>query len=75
MTRLTYDIMRNGTVVKNVVSYQQALDLVAELGNGYTYKAVYTPFDPDDTPERRKTMREMREKFWKKRIEKMALRD
>lgn len=75
MTKLTYDIMRNGTVVNNVTSYQQALAIVAELGSGYTYKAVYTPFDPDDTPKRRKALREMREKLMAKRAEKNALRN
>lgn len=54
MTRLTYDILKNGRkVLTGVKSYQRAKAIVAEFGNGFSYKAVYTTFDPEDTPERR----------------------
>lgn len=58
MTKLSYDICLNGRKVKNVVGYQEACDIVAELGRGWSMKPVYTYFDPDDTPERRKQAKE-----------------
>lgn len=58
MTKLSYDICLNGRKVKNVVGYQEACDIVAELGRGWSMKPVYTSFDPDDTPERRKAAKE-----------------
>lgn len=54
MTRLTYDILKNGrTLMTGVTSYQRTKALVAELGKGFSYKTVYTTFDPEDTPKRR----------------------
>ena len=58
MTKLSYDICLNGRKVKNVVGYQEACDIVTELGRGWSMKPVYTYFDPDDTPERRKQAKE-----------------
>ena len=62
MTKLSYDIIHNGKVIKNVVGYQEACDIVAELGPKWKFKAVYTEFNPDDTPERRKAAKEHAEK-------------
>lgn len=58
MTKLSYDICLNGRKVKNVVGYQEACDIVAELGRGWSMKPVYTEYNPDDTPERRKAAQE-----------------
>lgn len=58
MTKVSYNIIHNDKVIKNVVGYQEAVDICAELGSGWKFKAVYTEFDPDDTPERRKTYKE-----------------
>ena len=58
MTRVSYDICLNGRTVKNVSGYEEAQNIVKELGSGWTFKAVYTQFDPEDTPERRAKARE-----------------
>lgn len=58
MTKLSYDICLNGRKVKNVVGYQEACNIVAELGRGWSMKPVYTYFNPNDTPERRKWAKE-----------------
>lgn len=74
MTKLSYDICLHGRKVKNVVSYNEALEIIKALGDGWTYKAVYTRFDPDDTPEKRaelkKHARKVQEAFAKKKLEK-----
>ena len=62
MTKLSYDICLNGRKVKNVVGYQEACNIVAELGRGWSMKPVYTYFDPADTPEKRKACKERAEK-------------
>ena len=62
MTRLTYDIMLHNRKVKNVTTLAEAASIVESLGRGWTYKAVYTEFDPADTPEYREACRRMREK-------------
>lgn len=58
MTRVTYDICLNGRKVKEVSGYEEANQIVAELGRGWSYKVRYTDFDPDDTPEKREKARE-----------------
>lgn len=58
MTKVSYDIMHNGRTVKNVIGYQEACNIVSELGRGWSMKPVYTYFDPDNTPERRKWAKE-----------------
>lgn len=62
MTKLTYDVQLHGRTVKNVSTYDEAKSIVAKLGDGWSYKARYTDFDPDDTPERREAMRKHAEK-------------
>lgn len=62
MTKVSYDILHNGKKVKNVVGYEEACNIVAELGNRFSFKPVYTEFDPDDTPERRQAAAEHRRK-------------
>ena len=57
MTKLTYDIQLHGRTVKNVPTYDEAKSIVAELGDGWRYKARYIEFDPNDTPERREAAR------------------
>lgn len=71
MTKLSYDICLNGRKVKNVVSYQEAQSIVAELGKGWTFKAVYEEFDPEDTPEKRKILAEQAQKHAEKRAERV----
>lgn len=63
MTKLSYDIMRNGRVVKNEVSFQKAKAIIKELGSGWTIKPRYTPFDPDDTDKSREIQRKHAEKY------------
>ena len=65
MTRLSYDIMRNGKVVKKdlTTSYQMAKKIVKELGSGWTIKPRYTSFDPDDTDKSREIQRKHAEKY------------
>lgn len=58
MTKLSYDICLNGRKVKNVVSYNEAVEAVKALGKGWSYRAVYTKFDPNDTPEYREVCAE-----------------
>ncbi len=62
MTKLSYNIQLNGRTVKNVSSYQEACNIVKELGRGWSYKAHYTTFDPDDTPEFREACKKHAEK-------------
>lgn len=52
MTRLSYDVIFNDTVVFNVISYPEAKKFVESKGAGWKLKKVYTDFDPDDTPEK-----------------------
>ena len=65
MTRLSYDIVRNGKVVKKdlTTSYQMAKKIVKELGSGWTIKPRYTSFDPDDTDKSREIQRKHAEKY------------
>lgn len=58
MTKVSYDICLNGRKVKEVVGYEEANQIVAELGRGWSYKVRYTDFDPNDTPERREKAKE-----------------
>lgn len=58
MTRVTYDICLNNRKVKETADYEEAKKIVAELGKGWSYRVRYTPFDPNDTPERREKARE-----------------
>lgn len=58
MTKVSYDIMYKGRKVKNVVGFQEACNILSELGRGWSMKSVYTDFDPEDTPERRKWAKE-----------------
>lgn len=58
MTKVSYDICLNGRKVKNVAGYEEANNIVKELGRGWSYKAIYTPIDPDDTPEKRAAAKE-----------------
>lgn len=58
MTKLSYNICLNGRKVKNVVGYQEACNIVTELGHGWSMKPVYTYFDSNDTPERLKWAKE-----------------
>ena len=51
MTKVSYDILFHGRKVKNVVGYQEACNIVAELGSGWRFKAVYSEYDPNRTPE------------------------
>ena len=51
MTKVSYDILFHGRKVKNVVGYQEACNIVAELGSGWRFKAVYREYDPNRTPE------------------------
>ena len=67
MTKLSYDIKLNGTTIKNVTSYQEAKKAVAQLGKGASMKAVYTPFNSEDTPKKRKNLKEHAKKFAEKR--------
>ena len=62
MTRVSYNICKGNKVVKNVIGYEEACTIVKELGHGWSMKAVYTPFDPDDTPEKRAQAAEHRRK-------------
>ena len=62
MTRVSYDICKNNRKVKNVTDYEEAQRIVKELGSGWTFRAVYTAFDPEDTPERRAKAAEHRRK-------------
>ena len=62
MTKLSYDIYRNNRKVKNVTSYEEAQRIVAELGKGWSFKAIYTPFDPSITPEYLEACKKHREK-------------
>lgn len=58
MTKVSYDICLNNRKVKNVTGYEEAQKIVAELGRGWTFKAVYTPIFPDDTAKKLGTMKE-----------------
>lgn len=51
MTRLSYDVIFNDTVVFNVISYPEAKKFVESKGAGWKLKKVYTDFDPDYTPK------------------------
>lgn len=51
MTKVSYDIIHNGKVIKNVVGYQEAVDICTALGSGWSFRAVYKEFDPHRTPE------------------------
>lgn len=57
MTRLSYDVIFNDTVVFNVISYPEAKKFVESKGAEWKLKKVYTDFDPDCTP---KTIEEMK---------------
>lgn len=70
MTKLSYDICHNGKKVKNVTSYEKAIEITEELGRGWTFKAVYTTIDPNDTPEYREACARLREKHWQARLKK-----
>lgn len=65
MTRLSYDIVRNGKIVKKdlTTSYQVAKKIVKELGSGWTIKPRYTSFNPDDTDKSREIQRKHAEKY------------
>lgn len=67
MTKLSYDIYLNGSKIKNVTSYTEAVETVKESGRGWSYKAVYTKFNPEDTPEKEEAFRKYREKLVAKR--------
>lgn len=58
MTKVSYDICLNGRKVKEVAGYEEANQIVAELGRGWSYKVRYTDFDPNDTPEKREKAKE-----------------
>ena len=62
MTRVSYNIIHNNKVIKNVTGYEEAYNICKELGAGWKFKAVYTPFDPEDTPEKRAAAAEHRRK-------------
>lgn len=62
MTKLTYDICKNEITVKNVATYKEAVEAVAELGHGYSYKAVYKSFNPEKTQKDFKVERELAQK-------------
>lgn len=74
MTRVSYDICLNGRKVKEVAGYEEANQIVAELGRGWSYKVRYTDFDPNDTPEKREKAKEhahkVREAIQRKAYEK-----
>ena len=70
MTKLTYDICLNGRKVKNVATYNEAINICKELGKGWSYKAVYTPFDPHDTPEYREACKKHAKKVAEARFRK-----
>lgn len=70
MTRVSYDIYYNAHKVQNVVGYQEACQIVEELGSKCTFKPVYTEFDANDTPERREANRKHAEKIRQAEIEK-----
>ena len=65
MTKLSYDIVRNGKIVKKdlTTSYQLAKSIVKELGSGWTIKPRYTSFDPNDTDKSREIQRKHAEKY------------
>ena len=63
MTKVSYDICLNGRKVKNVTGYEEAQKIVAELGKGWTFKAVYIPIFPDDTTKKLETMKNRVEKI------------
>lgn len=62
MTKLTYDICKNGITVKNVATYKEAVEAVAELGHGYSYKTVYESFNPEKAQKDFKAERELARK-------------
>ena len=65
MTKLSYDIVRNGKIVKKdlTTSYQLAKNIVKELGSGWTIKPRYTSFDPNDTDKSREIQQKHAEKY------------
>ena len=62
MTKLTYDICKNGITVKNVATYKEAVEAVAELGHGYSYKVVYKTFNPEETQKKLEAERRLAQK-------------
>ena len=79
MTKVEHAVLVNGKEVKRVASYVRACEIRDVLrqnmaGRRVEVKAVYTEFDPNDTPEKLKAMREHAEKFQRKLAEKRALK-
>lgn len=80
MTRVEHAVLVNGKEVKRVTSYVRACEIRDVLrqnmaGRRVEVKAVYTEFDPNDTPEKLKAMREHAEKVQRKLAEKRALKN
>lgn len=51
MTKVSYNIIRNGRIVTNVIGYQEAVNICEELGSGWRFVPVYTEYNPNHTPE------------------------
>lgn len=72
MTKVSYNIVHKGRVVKNVVGYQEAVSICEQLGSGWRFKPVYTEYNVNDTPEYLKQCKEHADKVAEKRKEKVA---
>lgn len=66
MTGLTYDIIKDGKIVYNEKSYRVAQEF-KKLMPEVTIKAVYTPFNPEETAEVRSNLRKHAVKAAEKR--------
>jgi len=66
MTNVSYDIMYKGSIVSNVKTYAEAKKACETNGSGWTYKPVYTDYNPEQTPEYKK--------YCADRINKMRMR-
>lgn len=79
MTRVEHAVLVNGKEVKRVASYVRACEIRDVLRQNMAsrrveVKAVYTEFDPNDTPEKLTAMRKHAEKIQRKLAEKRALK-
>lgn len=79
MTRVEHAVLVNGKEVKRVASYVRACEIRDVLRQNMAsrrveVKAVYTEFDPNDTPEKLTAMRKHAEKVQRKLAEKRALK-
>lgn len=72
MTKVSYNIKHNGRIVKNVIGYQEAVNICEQLGSGWHFEPVYKEFDPEDTPEKREKAKAHALKFAEKWAERHA---